>query len=156
LIKRFGHTSSEYLNDASHQEEVAVFKLVLLLIVCECSYFEEILELSVHRPVLRCFENLFTVRYPVIVGIYPLIKYGVQEFALNLIPQFKLLYLCCLKVFSHYPKALKRLFKLGYPVVLICNEPLIYEPFLSLYCFPHSQGKCFPSGKSHGHVKAFR
>jgi hypothetical protein len=86
LIKRFRHISSQYLNDASNKEEVAVFKLVLLLIVCECSNFEEILELSVKRPVLRCFENLLAVRYPVIVGIYPLIKYGVQEFALNLIP----------------------------------------------------------------------
>jgi hypothetical protein len=84
LVELPRHTSFQDLYDTSHKEEVAVLKFVLTLVVSESTESEEILNLSVVRPVLSRFKHFLSVGDSGIVGIYPLIKDAVQELSFEM------------------------------------------------------------------------
>jgi hypothetical protein len=84
LVQLPRYTSFQDFYDTSHQEEVAVFKFVFSLVVGESAESEEILNLSVVRPVLGRFKEFLSVGDSGIVGIYPLIKDAVQELSFKM------------------------------------------------------------------------
>jgi hypothetical protein len=84
LVQLPRHTSFQDFYDTSHQEEVAVLKFVFSLVVSEGAESEEILNLSVVRPVLGRFKEFLSVGDSGIVGIYPLIKDAVQELSFKM------------------------------------------------------------------------